>query len=150
MSMFWQDAERNTIKTLWKHYQKYYAQDYGGSRADFFEWVGRWLDSLFPEEIPVKPGREVVETKRAGDGWTYRLEKVKCGKENCRCARGELHGPYWYAYRTVDGKTKSKYIGKKLPEQVRKELHGQAADMIMRRIGAPELPGLDGQQILNP
>ncbi len=21
---------------------------------------------------------------------------VRCGKAGCRCARGELHGPYWY------------------------------------------------------
>ena len=23
---------------------------------------------------------------------------VRCGKERCRCRRGELHGPYWYLY----------------------------------------------------
>ena len=23
---------------------------------------------------------------------------VKCGKPNCKCARGELHGPYWYRF----------------------------------------------------
>lgn len=23
-------------------------------------------------------------------------ERVRCGKPNCRCARGELHGPYHY------------------------------------------------------
>lgn len=25
-----------------------------------------------------------------------RQEMVKCGKKNCRCSRGELHGPYYY------------------------------------------------------
>lgn len=144
--MFWHEAERNSIRSLWEHYQKYYAEDLGGKKADFLDWVARWLDSLYPEEIPVKPGRQVVET-RQGDGWTYRLEKVKCGKDNCRCAHGELHGPYWYAYRTVNGKTKSKYIGKKLPEQVRRELQSQPVDKIMRRIGAPELPGIDAGMV---
>jgi len=43
------------------------------------------------------------------------LQKVKCGNPSCRCARpgGELHGPYWYYYWKKDGKTKSKYVGKR-------------------------------------
>ena len=28
-------------------------------------------------------------------------EKVKCGKPNCKCARGELHGGYYYHYFRV-------------------------------------------------
>lgn len=44
-------------------------------------------------------------------GWTLRFQKVKCSKPNCsRCP----HGPYWYAYRRVNGKLISQYIGKKL------------------------------------
>jgi hypothetical protein len=51
---------------------------------------------------------------------TYRLESIRCGKKNCHCAEGKLHGPYWYAYRTEGGRTKSEYVGKKLPRGVRK------------------------------
>lgn len=51
---------------------------------------------------------------------TYRLEEVRCGKKNCHCAEGQLHGPYWYAYWTEGGRTKSQYIGKNLPRGVRK------------------------------
>jgi hypothetical protein len=44
---------------------------------------------------------------------TYRLEHVRCGKRTCtRCP----HGPYWYAYWREDGRLKSRYIGKNLPE----------------------------------
>jgi hypothetical protein len=44
---------------------------------------------------------------------TYRLENVRCGKEGCsRCP----HGPYWYAYWREDGRLRSRYIGKQLPE----------------------------------
>jgi hypothetical protein len=44
---------------------------------------------------------------------TYRLEHVKCGKRGCtRCP----HGPYWYAYWREDGRLRSRYIGKNLPE----------------------------------
>ena len=45
------------------------------------------------------------------------LQKVRCGKKTCRCAKpdGELHGPYWYLYWKKGGKTKSRYVGKEKP-----------------------------------
>lgn len=49
---------------------------------------------------------------------TYRLQVVRCGKEACKCKKGNLHGPYWYACWVENGKTKSQYIGKKLPKGV--------------------------------
>jgi|SRR5215213_872168 len=51
---------------------------------------------------------------------TYRLQSIRCGKENCKCARGKLHGPYWYSYERVEGRIKSKYVGKRLPSGVEK------------------------------
>jgi hypothetical protein len=60
-------------------------------------------------------GRELVERREAAH-MTYRLERVRCGKVNCRCSGGELHGPYWYAYWTEGGRTRSRYLGKELPE----------------------------------
>lgn len=59
-------------------------------------------------------GRQVLEVRK-GVNKTYRLEEVRCGKKNCHCVEGKLHGPYWYAYWTEGGKTRSQYIGKKLP-----------------------------------
>lgn len=33
---------------------------------------------------------------------------VKCGKPNCRCSQGQLHGPYFYLFvSTADGISKS-------------------------------------------
>jgi hypothetical protein len=55
--------------------------------------------------------REVLEEKKTSS-ITYRLERVSCGK-GCK---GCPHGPYWYGYWKEDGKTKSKYIGKRLVE----------------------------------
>ncbi|MGH9001184.1 MAG: hypothetical protein ACRDY7_17535 [Acidimicrobiia bacterium] len=44
----------------------------------------------------------------AGAKVSYRLEEVRCGKQNCtRCP----HGPYWYAYWREDGKIRSRYLG---------------------------------------
>ena len=76
--------------------------------------VNRYIETLLAEQLPLidKPNREVVEQKKVGS-YYYQLEKVRCGKAVCRCASGELHGPYWYAYkRNSKGKMTSKYIGK--------------------------------------
>ena len=48
---------------------------------------------------------------------TYHQQVSYCGKPRCRkCREGSGHGPYWYAYQTVDGRTTRTYIGKTLPE----------------------------------
>jgi len=62
----------------------------------------------------LRDGREILQVRSAGK-ITYQLEKVKCGKPNCeKCP----HGPYWYGYKRVNGKLKSFYVGKELPEDV--------------------------------
>ena len=48
---------------------------------------------------------------------TYRQVSIRCGKDNCKCSEGSGHGPYWYAYWSEEGRTKSRYIGKKLSQQ---------------------------------
>ncbi|MCX7746591.1 MAG: DNA cytosine methyltransferase [Clostridia bacterium] len=48
------------------------------------------------------------------DDWYYQQENVMCGKENCKCKKGILHGPYWYKYKEINGKKIKKYIGKNL------------------------------------
>ena len=50
---------------------------------------------------------------------TYRSEIVFCGKPRCRkCQQGIGHGPYWYAYRTVNGRRLKSYVGLRLPAGV--------------------------------
>lgn len=45
-----------------------------------------------------------------------------CNKPGCKkCASGEGHGLYWYRYWWEDGKTRKKYIGKTLPEELTEE-----------------------------
>lgn len=58
--------------------------------------------------------RKIIE-ERAVDNKTYRLVAIRCGKENCKCATGRGHGPYWYAFWSDHGKTRCEYIGKRLP-----------------------------------
>jgi hypothetical protein len=55
------------------------------------------------------------ELAEAGGPVTYRLEAVRCGKPGCRSCP---HGPYWYAYFREDGRLRSRYIGRELPEGV--------------------------------
>lgn len=69
--------------------------------------------------------REVVE-ERVRDYKTYRLVLVRCGKENCKCAKGSGgHGPYWYAFWSEKGATRCKYVGKKLPRGVKRDKAGE-------------------------
>ena len=72
------------------------------------------------EKRQSKLKREVLKEKSV-DHKTYRLVSIRCGKENCKCAEGSGHGPYWYAYWSEQGKTRAQYIGKKLPRQKRKQ-----------------------------
>ncbi len=51
--------------------------------------------------------------RRADPKVTYRRQAVRCGKRGCtRCP----HGPYWYAYWREDGRLRSRYIGRDLPD----------------------------------
>jgi hypothetical protein len=44
---------------------------------------------------------------------------IKCGKRGCRCTKGLMHGPYWYArFRTSNGHRTAKYLGKQLPQAI--------------------------------
>lgn len=77
-----------------------------------------WLHSRI--EMGRAAGRGKGPISNPAGHKTYRSEMVRCGKKSCQCADGKLHGPYWYAYWTEGGRTRSQYIGKKLPRGVRK------------------------------
>ncbi len=65
--------------------------------------------------------RNAGEAQRPlAEGVTYRQEYVRCGKARCkRCREGHGHGPYWYAYWSEGGRTRSRYVGKTLPPEAR-------------------------------
>ncbi len=73
--------------------------------------------------------RRVMETVRVG-ATRYQLETVRCGKQRCRrCAAGEGHGPYWYAYRRQGTRTARAYRGRVVPDDVtRMRRQEQAAE----------------------
>ena len=96
---------------LYKQVQRLSLEEKQALRAWLNEQI---LEDETPPAVTQKKDREVVETKKAGR-ITYQSELVKCGKTNCRCATdGQLHGPYWYAYRKQGQTLKSWYVGKAL------------------------------------
>jgi len=72
------------------------------------------LASREPQE-----SRQVVEERSASAG-TLHLERMKCGKTRCKkCKEGEGHGPYWHLYYRRSGKLTSRYIGKRIPDELK-------------------------------
>jgi hypothetical protein len=48
---------------------------------------------------------------------SIQVQWVKCGKPECRCARGELHGPYYYVFDRVNRRLRKTYVSReRLPE----------------------------------
>ena len=56
------------------------------------------LDGLLPKSEPL-----------AG---SLHLEWRKCGNRECRCARGELHGPYAYRHWRENGRQRKAYVAR--------------------------------------
>jgi hypothetical protein len=44
---------------------------------------------------------------------------VRCGRPACRCARGSLHGPYFYRFWREGGRLRKAYVRRPDVEQVR-------------------------------
>lgn len=91
--------------------------------------LDEWLHELIrgaeeTERVEQSALRKQTASELALDNQTYRLESIRCGKEKCKCARGTLHGPYWYSYTRIKDKIKSQYIGKKLPKEIERKLKG--------------------------
>lgn len=63
------------------------------------------------EDMP----KQAVINELVGRGVTLQLEKVYCGKNGCRRCP---HGPYWYAYWSQGGRTRTAYVGKRVQKAV--------------------------------
>ncbi len=50
-------------------------------------------------------------------------KKIRCGKTNCKCTKGEkfYHGPYFYLRLEPDYKY-NRYMGKKIPESIEERI----------------------------
>lgn len=60
-------------------------------------------------------------------------QMVKCGKPTCKCARGELHGPYYYHFVRHNGAMVKRYIRTADVEQKRSACEGWRKREKLRR-----------------
>jgi uncharacterized protein DUF6788 len=76
-----------------------------------------------------------------------RLEWVRCGRDNCRCARGELHGPYYFRYWREGTlgrrKLRKEYI--KRQDEATGRAGGHSGLQCQARTGAAHATGLTGR-----
>jgi hypothetical protein len=78
-------------------------------------WLHKLIAQTDIKEREHPPSESKVPERKQVGKKTYRHIRVRCGSKKCKCTMGELHGPYWYAYWSEGGRTRSQYIGKKLP-----------------------------------
>lgn len=50
---------------------------------------------------------------------TVHEQYVRCGKPNCKCSRGELHGAYYYHFVRVGGLLTKRYLKASEAEAIR-------------------------------
>jgi len=61
----------------------------------------------------------------------------RCGKAGCRCADGELHGPYVYFAPRTAGRGRLRYVPAALLEVVRRCVHtGAEVEAVLAEISA--------------
>ena len=60
--------------------------------------------------------------------YTVCAQMVRCGKLTCKCANGELHGPYYYSFSRHNGSLKKRYIKIGEVERIRATYRSRRAD----------------------
>jgi hypothetical protein len=58
----------------------------------------RALQDVAAEAIEASDREAIQAVEESSDG-TVVIKKVSCGKDNCACQSGQLHGPYKYVVR---------------------------------------------------
>lgn len=95
---------------------KYLAEGIPKQDTDTLQDTREYIDALLEyraQDIAAHDLPEGANPMSTSDGkGTIVLEKVRCGDDSCKCASGELHGPYLYRYHREQGTLKSEYLGK--------------------------------------
>lgn len=79
--------------------------------------LSSWIEELLTYRQDVADGEisadegESIQAVEASSEGTVVIKKVSCGKDNCKCQRGELHGPYKYVVRREGDRLKWDYRG---------------------------------------
>lgn len=59
---------------------------------------------------------------------------VTCGKPGCKCARGELHGPYFYLFWRENGRLRKAYVRRHDLSRVLKAIQSYRTKKLRRRL----------------
>jgi len=70
------------------------------------------------------------------------VQWVRCGKPNCRCTRGELHGPYWYRFWREDAKLRKTHVKSKDLAKVREACEARRRERRELRVAMQEFRDL--------
>lgn len=82
------------------------------------------------------------------NGGVY-LQKVRCGKANCRCSGGDLHEAYYF-FRRVDGKMRKSYVPRDDVDEIRSIIAGsRAIRLLSRRIRTESIQMLKKVKLMN-
>ncbi len=74
------------------------------------------LRKMLPKTVARQPG-------------TVLPQYIRCGKPACRCATGELHGPYFYRFwRDEDGRLRKVYVRRADLDEVRAACEARQED----------------------
>ena len=76
--------------------------------------TGQKKDTTSRKASRVSPRIKLEETTTKIEplrGWLEARYK-RCGRSNCKCAKGELHGPYYYRFFYRGGRQRKKYVKK--------------------------------------
>lgn len=61
-------------------------------------------------------------------------QMIRCGKPNCRCARGQLHGAYYYHFVRVGGRLTKRYLKPDEVQAVKAACQARREDERAKRI----------------
>jgi len=100
-------------------------------------------DVSYTEHSTISKRRHMSDTRGKMSKIAYRQQMTLCGKPRCRTCQVEGgHGPYWYAYRVVDGRTIRTYVGRDLPQDARTEVRDIPASPQLSLASSSELAHL--------
>lgn len=61
-------------------------------------------------------------------------QMVRCGKPNCKCTRGELHGPYFYHFARPRGPLVKRYVKTREVDDIRAACNARRQEGRRRRL----------------
>ena len=70
---------------------------------------------------------------------TIHAEYKKCGRPNCRCVRGALHGPFYYWHFRAGGRQRKSYIKKQVVPRALQQHAAECEEALQQRQQAREI-----------